>query len=394
MTRTPPLRRLPRHARTAALLAFVALSGCRSLLSRTPPPRQGPAKLRYDVARVLDVAAPDPAYYRRRARLEVMGPQLDSVLAAIVSDPNERENVRANGATLLADRQGAGATRVLATVLAGRSSDEVRAAAAAGLQRFAADSPSVKQALRSALADPSERVRLAALQGMDVEDAPVIRTVIRRDESRQVRTVARQLLTLFEARGAPLAADPRGDLRSTGEDSVPRIVFHVASGDPAGRVKHGALWVEPPGGKTLIPLAQEVEVVGDVVPAFFDSQRRVVVFEGDGRIQARDVRAGQTRAFGPGIAPRPIPFTDRFVFLREVAGSSRPEGGGVGTDYTVLRAPFAGGPAEEVGMLHAIGPTGAPENTVRTMVVGETGDGFVLRGPGITPFVLPGPYGQ
>jgi hypothetical protein len=27
-------------------------------------------------------------------------------------------------------------------------------------------------------------------------------------------------------------------------------------------------------------------------------------------------------------------------------------------------------------------------------VVGEAADGFVLRGQGVAPFVLPGPYGQ
>jgi len=268
-------------------------------------------------------------------------------------------------------------------VLAGRGDETVRAAAAAGLQRFVADSPAVKQAIRVALRDPSERVRLAALQGMDVEDVAFIRAILPREDNRQVRTVARQLVTLFEARGAPLLRDPRGDLRTTGDDSVPRIVFHPTTPEAAGS-RTGALWVEMPGGHSLVPLAPRVEVVGDVVPAFFDPQRRVVVFEGDGQVQVRDLRSGVTRAVGAGVAPRPIPFTDRFVFLRAAGGGA----GGGEAEYTVLRSTFAGAAPEPIGTLRATAAA------ARTVVVGEAADGFVLRGEGVTPFVLPGPYGQ
>lgn len=380
MSPTAHLRPLNRAARLAALVAALALYGCESLLRRTPPPVA--PRLLTEVTRVLDVDEPSPAYYRQRARLEVMGPQLDPVLARLINDPQTNDNVRANAVTLLADRQGANAATVLRGVLAGRGNEQVRAAAAAGLQRFVADSPAVKLAIRMALRDPSERVRLAALQGMDVEDVSFIRAMIPREENRQVRTVARQLVTLFEARGAPLLRDPRGDLRTTGDDTVARIVFHPATPD-AAQSRTGALWVELPGGHALVPLAPRAEVVGDVVPAFFDPQRRVVVFEGDGQVQVRDLRSGVTRVVGPGIAPRPIPFTDRFVFLRG------PTGGGSGeVNYTVLRSTFAGAAPEPLGTLRAT-PAAA-----RTVVVGEAADGFVLRGQGVTPFVLPGPYGQ
>ena len=372
------LRPLVRAARLAALAAALALTGCESLLRRTAPPPT--PRLLAEVTRVLDVDEPSPAYYRRRARLEVMGPELDRVLAQLITAPDTPDNVRANAVTLLADRVGENAAAVLRTVLAGRLDEAVRAAAAAGLQRFAADSPAVKEAIRAALRDPSERVRLAALQGMDVEDVSYIRAMVPREENRQVRTVARQLLTLFEARGAPLLRDPRGDLRTTGDDSVPRIVFHPAD---AGQAHVGALWVELPGGRQLVPLAPRVEVVGDVVPAFFDPQRRVVVFEGDGQVQVRDLRSGVTRSVGAGIAPRPIPFTDRFVFLRGPQGAA---GGEV--EFTVLRSTFAGAAPEPIGTLRA-----TPE-AARKLVVGEASDGFVLRGEGVTPFVLPGPYGQ
>jgi len=381
MSPTAHLRPLTRAARLAALLATLALPGCASLLRRTPPPTT--PRLIAEVTRVLDVDDPSPGYYRQRARLEVMGPELDPVLAQLITAPDTKDNVRANAVTLLADREGANAATVLRGVLAGRGNETVRAAAAAGLQRFVADSPVVKEAIRAALRDPSERVRLAALQGMDVEDVAFIRAMVPREENRQVRAVARQLVTLFEARGAPLLRDPRGDLRTTGDDSVARIVFHPSTPDAAPS-RTGALWVEMPGGHTLVPLAPRVEVVADVVPAFFDPQRRVVVFEGDGQVQVRDLRSGATRTVGPGIAPRPIPFTDRFVFLRAAGG----EAGGGETEYTVLRSTFAGATPEPIGTLRATAAA------ARTVVVGEAADGFVLRGRGITPFVLPGPYGQ
>lgn len=382
MTPSTHLRLLARTARLAALAAMLALPGCASLFRRTPPPQPSTPRLMTDVARVLDVDEPSPGFYRRRARLEVMGPELDRVLALLIEGKDTRDNVRANAVTLLADRAGPGAAAVLQRVLAARGDEAVRAAAAAGLQRFVADSPAVKQAIRAALRDPSERVRLAALQGMDVEDVEFIRAMIPREENRQVRTVARQLVTLFEARGAPLLKDPRGDLRTTGDDSVPRIVFHPTGADAASGTTTGALWVELPGGHQLVPLAPRVDVVADVVPAFFDSQRRVVVFEGDGQVQVRDLRTGATRGVGAGIAPRPIPFTDRFVFLR-ASGTGPGE-----QEYTVLRATFAGGVAEPIGTLRAT------LRAARTLVVGEAADGFVLRGEGVTPFLLPGPYGQ
>jgi hypothetical protein len=387
MPRTFTPRPALRRARLAALMAaLLLLPGCVGLFRRTPPPQYGFQRLVWEATRVLDVEEPSPAYYRQRARLEVMGPELDEALVFIVNDPRAEVNVRINAVTLLADRGQPNAATQLRAVLASNRTDELRVAAAGGLQRFAADSPFVKQALRAALQDRSAEVRLVALQGMDVEDVAFVRAQLRGEENGQVRTVARQLVTLFEARGAPLATDERGDLRTAGADSVPRIVFHPTSRDAATRTQTGALWVEIPG-RSLLPLAPAVQVVNDVVPAFFDPQRRAVVYEADGQVQVRDLASGQNRTVGPGIAPRPVPFTERFVYLREVPGSRR----GAETEYVVARAAFGGGAVEEIGRLQATTRPGAAP-AVRTVVVGEGHEGFILRGEGVTPFVLPGPY--
>ncbi len=394
MSRTPTVRTLRRPARFALLAALVlAAPGCESLLRRTPPPQYGFNRLVYDVNRILDVEEPDPAFYRQRARLEVMGPELDPALTELITNGSVKDNVRANAILLLADRRGFNAANLLRGILISSNNDDVRVAATAGLQRFAADSPAVRNALRAALLDPHNRVRLAALQGLDVEDAAAIRALLAREENGQVRVVAAQLLTLFEARGAPLAADRRGDLRTYGDDSVPHIVFHPATADTATRLKTGALWVELPDGRGLVPLAPTVEVVNDVVPAFFDPQRRVVVYEAERQVHVRDIASGATRTVGPGIAPRPGPFTDAFVYLRETPGSRHASGAATELEYAVIRAPFAGGEPTVVGTLHA---TVRPErfggaSPVRTMVVGETSAGFVLRGADVSTYLLPGP---
>ncbi|HYJ81087.1 MAG TPA: HEAT repeat domain-containing protein [Longimicrobiaceae bacterium] len=394
MTRFAPQSDVRRPARLLALgAALVLLAGCGGLLSRTPPPRYGMQRLYYETARVLDVDEPDPAFYRQRARLQVMGRELDGVLIELITDPSVKESVRANAVTLLADRGGFNAVGVLRRLLVTSNEEPVRAAAVVGLQRFAADSPGVRNALRAAISDPSARVRLGALQGLDVEDAPAIRAMLPKEDDGRVRVVARQLLTLFEARGAALARDERGDLRTAGDDTVPRIVFHPVTSDTAGGVSVGALWVELPEGKGLVPLAQEVEVVDGVVPAFFDATRRSVVFEADRRIHIRDLLSGETREVSAGVAPRLMPFTDGFVYLREVPGSRREVQGATEVDYAVMRAAFAGGPPETVGRLSAVirADRHHGASPVRTVVVGEARDGFVLRGTDLTGFVLPGP---
>ncbi|HEV3049202.1 MAG TPA: HEAT repeat domain-containing protein, partial [Longimicrobium sp.] len=290
--RIRPFLRVARGA--LALSGLAALGGC-ALMQPSAPPRYGNRLFVNQVVRILDVEEPSPAYYRQRARLEVMGPELDAVLIGLVEDDTQDENVRANSVILLADRRAAGSMQLLRRQLMASSSDMVRVAAVHGLQRFAADSAGARNALRAAAGDPSALVRLNVLQKLDVEDAPLIRGLLAREDDARVRTIARQLLELLEARGARLVRDTRGDLRTSGREEAPQVVFHPAWRDSLGGVEVGALWVEIPGATGLVPLAQEVEVVDDVVPAFFNVERTLVVFEAGGEIRVRDLRSGATR---------------------------------------------------------------------------------------------------
>jgi hypothetical protein len=383
-------RTLPRAA-LALLGPALLLGGC--VLATSPSaPGFGNPVLVQQVIRILDVDEPSPAFYRERARLEAMGAELDPILFALAGDASIDESVRANALVLLADRRPPGAMRFTRRELVVSPSDAVRSAAVQALQRFARDSIAARNAIRAAVGDPSPMVRLNVLQRLDVEDAPLVRAQLRREPDAQVRTIARQLLELLEARGAPLARDDRGDLRASVREGAPQLVFHPTWADRVAEVESGALWVELPG--SLVPLAQDVEVVGAVVPAFFDPARAMVVFETGREIRIRDLRTGETRVVGAGIAPRPIPFTPFFVFAREV-----PEGrvldpeGNVIAMYHLFRAGFDGDLPIRVGGVEArirsVRWGGA--SPVRTMVVGEAIDGFVLRAAGMSPVPLPGP---
>lgn len=383
----PRTRIAPWPARLLALPLLAVLSGC-FIAGGGATPR--PDRLQARVTRILDAETPSPAYYRERARLEVLGRELDEVLIRIVLDPGVADHVRANAITLLADRGAPGALNLLRRILVSSAVDEVRLAAVTGVQRFAVDSPQARNALRAAVGDPSPRVRLNALQGLDVEDVGLLRSVAAREPDPQVKLIAQQLITLFESRGGPLARNPRGELRTVAADSAPQIVFHAGAADTVGGLQVGSLWVELPRAR-LVPLAQGVEVVDSVVPAFLNSGRTLVVYEAGRVIHVRDLRSGETRVVGPGIAPRALPLTDRFVFLQEVPSERQDTAGGTGLVYRVIRTPFAGGPAERLGLLSAVA---RPErdrgaSPVRRMVVGELRQGFVLRAPGMAPFVLP-----
>jgi hypothetical protein len=391
-----PIRILPllRMARGALALAGLGVLGGCVFLQPSAPPRYGNRLFVNQVVRILDVEEPSPAYFRERARLEVMGPELDAVLIGLVEDESQDDNVRANSVILLADRRAAGSMQLLRRALSASGSDVVRAAAVRGLQRYAADSAAARNALRAAVGDPSALVRLNVLQRLDVEDAPLIRALLVREDDARVRTIARQLLELLEARGARLVRDARGDLRTSGREDAPQIVFHPTWRDATGEVETGALWVELPGAASLVPLAQDVEVVDDVVPAFFNVERTLIAYEAGREIRIRDLRSGQTRTVGPGVAPRVIPFTDNIVYVRPIPDGVKPIGNAATVSYEVVRAPFPSGTPEVIGGLEArVRPevhSGA--SPVRWMVVGEARNTFVLRAPGVTPFELPGPY--
>lgn len=373
-----------------ALLGLLLLSGC---FHGQPAVVPAPQRLTNEVREILSSDRPSPAFYRSRSRLERMGTEIDPVLVALVDDPDADATVRANALLLLADRRAPAAVPVLRRVLLTSDDENLRSTAIVGLQRFAAESPQAANAIRAAVNDPSARVRLSVLQALDVEDVALIRSLLAREEDGQVRAVARELVALAESRGAALPPNGDGTLRSTVPDGEPQIVFQPTWTDSAAGIAVGALWVEVPP-RRLVPLAQRVEVVAGVVPAFFSQDRSAVVFEAEREIRVRNLKTGATRLLGSGIAPRIIPFTDRFVYLAEQASARRETPRGTELWYVVLGSAFAGGGPDRLGTLSALA-TGALHggaSPARWMVVGETPEGFVLRGENTSRFLLPNPF--
>jgi hypothetical protein len=372
-------------------LLVLGLAGLGACWRATPPPTP-PQRLAHEVRQILGRDEPSPRFYRERGRLEAMGVELEPVLVWLVNDRDADETVRANALLLLADRGSPAAPLVLRRVLLADPDETLRSSAVFGLQRFAANSPEAATAIRAAIDDPSRRVRMSVLQALDVEDVALIRALLAREEDPQVRSVARELVALAESRGAPLPRETDGTYRTTSQGGV-QIVFQPTWSDTLSGVEVGALWVETSRPR-LLPLAQTVEAVNGVVPAYFSRDRTWVVYETERVIRLHNLKTGEVRDVGRGIAPRVIPFTDRFVYLEEVPGLRRSTAGGTELTYEVLRVPFGAGVAERMGRLQVVARPERHGNAspARWMVIGETPEGFALRGDGMRPFLLPIPF--
>lgn len=372
-------------------LAAAAMVGLPACGAHRSPEQPAPVRFFAEVREMLAMGQPSPEYYRARTRLADMGPEVDAVLVAIARDTDARPVARANALMLLADRRSPAALAVLRRTLLSEESPAQRAAAVLALQRMAPDTPEAANLIRSAVGDPARTVRLNALQALDIGDVDVIRTVLETEEDPDIRRVAIQLISLAEARGAPLARDRRGALRTAGTETDPQIVFRPVRVDSATGVAVGDLRVELPSGPD-IALAPLAEVVSSVVPAFFSPDRSLVVYELEREIRVVDLHNRAIRSFGSGIAPRPIPFSYEFVFLRPLLTTRRPVDDATELVYAVYRATFDG-ETIHIGELQALARADQHGNysPARWMVVGDTPEGFVLRGEGITTFQLPAP---
>lgn len=369
-----------------AAAAMASLPACATHRTSEQP---APVQLFNEVREMLALREPSPEYYRARSRLDGLGPEVDAVLVAIARDPEARPVARSNALMMLADRRSPAAIPVLRRALLSDEPEAFRAAAVLALQRMTPDTPEAANLIRTAVGDPSRTVRLNALQALDVVDVDLIRSVLEEERDPDVRRVGVQLVSLAEARGAPLARDRRGALRTAGADGDPQIVFRHVSRDSMMAVAVGDMRIELPNGPD-IPLAPQAEVVAGVVPAFFSPDRSRVVYEAERRILVVDLRTRERAEFGSGVAPRPVPFSDEFVFLRLDSEAPRPDGA-TELNYQVRRASFAGG-SEEIGELQALARPERHGNysPVRWMVVAETPEGFVLRGEGVSTFKLSG----
>lgn len=371
-----------------AAAAAVVLAGCgpRHL------PEMGPAQFSMQIREILAAEWSTPEYYDALTRLEEMGPEVDAVLVQLARDPEANTTARANAMILLADRNSPAALPILGRAILAEEIPRLRSAAVIGLNRLADTSRLASSMIKTAIGDPARSVRLNALQALDIREVETIRRLLETERDREVRAVAIQLVAIAESRGAPLDRDRRGALRTTGTDSDPAIVFRPSDLHPVAGYASGDLRIELPKHPD-IPLTSSAEVVSRVVPAFFSPDRARVVYEAGREIRVVDLSSRETISLGPGIAPRPIPFSGDFVFLREHEDGRLLDGDETRIHYWVYRSTFSGEPPELVGEMTATVRPSVRGNysPVRWMVVGETPEGFVLRGEGISAFPLPSP---
>lgn len=388
MKKKAPVRYAGPVRATAVVLFVVVIAGCAS--TRTQE-LQGSQRLALEVRAILGIDWPSEEYQRQRQRLLAMGPEIDSILVAVAQDERARAEARADALDILAERQSPVALAMLRSALQDEN-EKLRSAAVLGLNRLAPNSEPALELIRLAAEDRSRTVRLNALQSLDISEVQTIRGVLERETDPEVREVAFQLVSLAEARGASLVPDQEGTLRTASSDTEPQIVFRPVRKEEFANVSFGELRVEIPNGPD-IPLAHNAEVVANVVPAFFSPDRGDIVAEAEGEIRVIHLDSRHVRSLGNGLAPRLIPFSQNFVFLRERADSQISTAEGMAVTYDVYRAGFHVPDVEHIGNLRAVtkSDVNAGESPVRWMVVGEYEEGFALRGENIETFPLPTP---
>ncbi len=277
----------------------------------------------------------------------------------------------------------------------------VRAASAAALGRTfrpvqRVNPKAVLRLLGGALKDRAPEVQAAALQALSDRDAGLLRGYLAGGPRADLARVARQLLVLAEERGAPLVPDAAGALSL---ETSSGVILRYTSTRRFAKIgaSEGVLTAERPG-KAPVQLARAVEVVGNVLPAAVSADGRYVAYEAARAIHVRDLEGSGDRTVGPGIAPRPEPFGDGFIYLRQVKETPLAR---VRTEltYAVLSSAFAPADAARQGRLGELLAT--PSMTLhgnyspaRWMRVVETGGHFALEGEGVRTFALPDPFGD
>jgi hypothetical protein len=370
-------------------VALLVLPGCASSgFLEFPGPQQ---QLEAEVRAVLGIPFDSPDYQTERARLVAMGPEIDPILVEISLDRRTRLNARTEALLLLADRRSLSALPTLRTALQ-NANERIRSAAVFGLQRLLPESVPALELIRFAAEDPSRNVRLSAIQSLDIREVETIRMVLERETDNEVRQVAFQLVALAEARGAALKRDERGALRTATSPGEPQIVFRPTRTDSAADVSVGDLRIELPAGLD-IPITSTATVVRNVVPAFFSPDRSMVVAESDGQIRVFHIASRSVRSVGQGMAPRLIPFSNEFVFLREQSSTNDRVTQVRTITYELHQGSFVDPTVEPIGPLVAVAQASVNggASPVTWMVVRDAGEGFVLSGTSFAPFPLPRP---
>jgi hypothetical protein len=252
--------------------------------------------------------------------------------------------------------------------------------------------------LRRGLADASMLVQAKALQSLSDADPSLLRSYLARSPSLQLRSVAEDLLRVAEERGAPLADSAAlvasGNVSRT-SSAGHRVDFRASKHWPRWQAAVGELWVAAKGGE-MKRVADKVEMVAGVVPAFFSKDGAFLIYEADRTIFIRNLATGATRTVGKGSAPRSVPFADTFIYVAEQADGRQESTDGTRIRYTVMMGSFANTEgARALGSLTATTRTSlfGAYSPVRWMRIRERFGTFNLEARSMEPYRLPDPFG-
>jgi hypothetical protein len=385
--------------RRAVILVALLHAACARAPTPTPQPAPVDRSTWEGDARVYDMLLAFPltpaqhdsidAYIRRdgaRALLQI-------VIAA--EDGNAPSTVRANALLALA--------RARADMYLGTFRDalddpdpRIRATAVAAMREFLeVKAEAAQQIARIALGDPVAEVQAQALQLLGEGDVAALRSYLRGSPAPELANIARDLIAAAEERGAPLQRDSAtGVLRRVSAHGRTIEFIPAARWDrwdaALGRVSIGSA-----DGRTVATI-DSIEVVGGVVPVFFSPDGTSIVYERQRDVFVRDLTTQQTRRLGAGIAPRPRPFTEEFIFLREQENGRVEQRERTLIRYDVLRAPFRGEVApQSIGVISAMTSFAqrGGYSSARWARVQQRGDTFYLTADNMEELALPSPFG-
>ncbi len=317
-------------------------------------------------------------------------------LAAVADDSAAPNVVRINALKLLTHRVAVPTLLVFNNAL--DSPDErVRMEVVSSMKEFLPAAPTTAIAiLAKALRDPNPRIQARALELLSDRDAKVLRDYLAYARNEELRGVARDLLMAAESRGAPLVPiDSAGTLERTTDKGVV-ITFRPTTRWPQWEAAVGELFVRSPGQKQAVRVATNVEVVGNVIPAFVPHDSLSVVYEVNREIRVHSLSTHTDRKLADGIAPRLLPFTSDVIFFREVKDRSIPTTQDIPYRYQVIRVPIVGGAEAVVGEVKASARNDVKGNysPVRWTRIREMNGKFYLVGDRIADFELPSPFGN
>lgn len=391
--------------RLAAVLAFLLLAAPACAASA-----QGPAEPAAGLAAPPDADIDDATYAHAVAlldtvlvrpervdRIEALRPaarQLVGLLAAVAGDPRAPVYARGNALLMLGER-GSRRLDVYAPALADPVV-EVRAAATVGLGTLLGLSydPRIVALLRRALADEERDVRARALESLADQEPAVLRDFLATGPEEPLASIARSMVALAEQRGAPSATGDAalGPMTKTSEQGI-QLVYEPVARRPELGATQGTLRLRLPDGTTR-DLAEGVEVVAGVMPAFVTSDGAAVVFESDREIHILDLATGERHSLGPGIAPRPYPLRPSLLYFKPRDEPLPGERGGSSLLYDVVEAQIEGQGRRILGTITA--PTSpvlrGGYSPIRWIRVREAGGGFILHSPQTAEFRLPDPF--